>query len=66
MLRLIQIAENTKFVSINFKEAHPEIEWYTTIEKLFHKSVDLLAHEQLVNNAAMIKDILAEAIKIYG
>lgn len=27
MLRLIQIAENTKFVSINFKEAHPEIEW---------------------------------------
>ena len=31
MLRLIQIAENTKFISANFKEDHPEIDWYEIV-----------------------------------
>jgi predicted nucleotidyltransferase len=36
------------------------------LEQLLHKEVDLQSYESLVDNAAMLKDILVEGIRIYG
>ena len=36
------------------------------LKEEFHKEVDLVSYEQLVNNAPMLKDILVEGVKIYG
>ena len=36
------------------------------LEQLLHKEVDLQSYESLLDNAAMLKDILVEGIRIYG
>ena len=36
------------------------------LQEQLHKEVDLQSYEQLIGNAAMIRDILVEGVKIYG
>ena len=36
------------------------------LEKQLHKDVDVQSYETIVDNAAMLRDILTEGIKIYG
>ena len=36
------------------------------LEEQLHKNVDIQSYEQLIDNAAMLKDILVEGINIYG
>ena len=38
----------------------------SSLEEELHKEVDIESYEQLIDNAAMLKDILVEGIKIYG
>ena len=37
----------------------------SSLEEELHKEVDIESYEQLIDNAAMLKDILVEGIKIY-
>ena len=36
------------------------------LEERLHKKIDVQSYEQLLDNAAMLKDVLVEGIKVYG
>ncbi len=66
VLRLIQIAENTKAISANFKDEHPEIDWFEIIgfrNKLVHeyrKTDYSVVYDSATNDLSKLETLLKQ------